>query len=234
MDEYLLLLSNSIIGHSDKIDYHILFLARNPLTKSLPLIVCFWALWFVMKEGQYINRSRVAASFIIALVSIIVGRFLAVVLPFRLRPIHTPDIDITVFEGLGRRTLDGWSSLPSDHAIFFASLCACVFMINRTLGIIISIYSFFIALLPRVIYGLHWPSDVFVGILIGAALAVLLMKPLQNAIERAGLVDTALRYETLFYPAMFLLTFQMATMFDSLRAVLEVAKNTVMFFARAI
>ena len=60
------------------------------------------------------------------------------------------------------------------------------------------------------------------------------MKPLQNAIERAGLVDTALRNEILFYPAMFLLTVQMATMFDSLRAVLEVAKNTVMFFARAI
>ena len=60
------------------------------------------------------------------------------------------------------------------------------------------------------------------------------MKPLQNAIERMGLVDTALRYEFLFYPAMFVLTFQMATMFDSLRAVLGVAKNTVMFLVQSI
>ncbi len=234
MDEYLLLLSNSILGHSDKIDHNLLFLTQNQLTKSVPLITCFWIFWFIQKDGEYVYRSRVFASLVIGLAGIVVGRALAVILPFRFRPIHTPDLEITIADGVSRHTLDGWSSMPSDHAVFFAALCACLFFMNRTLAIAISIYSFLIALLPRVIYGLHWPSDIFVGSLVGIAITLILMKPLRLLAERTGFLSTMLRYEAAFYPAMFLLTFQMATGFDTLRSVLDLAARTVVFFVQSI
>lgn len=75
-------------------------------------------------------------------------------------------------------TFQGYSSFPSDHAALSAIAAVVAFSIGRRYG------WFFVALglyvnAYRIAYGLHWPSDVVGGILIGTCVAagLLLVRP---------------------------------------------------------
>lgn len=120
------------------------------------------------------------------------------------------------------------SSLPSDHAVLFASLCAAIFMMNRTIGILIGAYCFLVVLVPRVIFGLHWPTDIALGRLVGAVLVWATYGPFTRLISSTDPAALISRHEPLFYPAMFFLSFQIATMFDSSRALVQQAIATVL------
>ncbi|SFB02036.1 undecaprenyl-diphosphatase [Poseidonocella pacifica] len=229
MDQELLFWLNSILGASDKFDYAYFLISRNTLTKSLPLIALFWLFWFLGREQGYPYRARVLASGLVGIIAIALGRVLAVTLPFRLRPIHDPEVSSLLEGPVPRGSLDGWSSLPSDHAVMFAALCLCIFMMHRGVGIVIGIYCFLVVLMPRIVYGLHWPSDILAGILFGMGAAALLLLPIARLLERSGALEFLERREPILYPLMFLLSFQMATMFDTARQLLELAARAVSY-----
>ena len=66
-------------------------------------------------------------------------------------------------------------SFPSGHATFFFALSAVVFLKNKKLGILFLIGSFLISI-ARVFIGLHWPSDILAGALIGVFFGWLVYK----------------------------------------------------------
>lgn len=143
-------------------------------------------------------------------------------LPFRLRPIHNPDIETLLPFGMNPEVLDGWSSMPSDHAVLFFSFAACIFLINRAFGIVLLLHAALVVCLPRIYAGVHFPSDVVVGALVGIALAVALLKPFSLAIEKYHVLQLERTYAFFFYPVAFLITFQAASMFDSVRSLLQI------------
>ncbi len=57
-------------------------------------------------------------------------------------------------------------SFPSGHAIFYFALSTVVYFYNKKLGIVFLISSFLISI-SRVFAGVHWPSDVLAGALLG-------------------------------------------------------------------
>lgn len=65
------------------------------------------------------------------------------------------------------------ASFPSGHATFFFALATIVYFYNKKLGIIFFIASFFIAL-ARVFVGVHWPSDILAGALLGILMGYIL------------------------------------------------------------
>lgn len=58
------------------------------------------------------------------------------------------------------------SSFPSGHAAFYFGLSTIVYFYNKKLGILFLISSSLISI-SRVFVGVHWPSDVLAGAVIG-------------------------------------------------------------------
>ncbi len=58
------------------------------------------------------------------------------------------------------------SSFPSGHAAFFFALSTIVYLYNKKAGIFFFIASFLISI-SRVFVGVHWPSDILAGALVG-------------------------------------------------------------------
>jgi len=58
------------------------------------------------------------------------------------------------------------ASFPSGHAAFFFALSLVVYRYNKKAGIGFFIASFLISI-SRVFVGIHWPSDILVGAIVG-------------------------------------------------------------------
>lgn len=67
------------------------------------------------------------------------------------------------------------SSFPSGHAAFYFALSTVVYFYNKKLGILFFLASILISIF-RVFVGVHWPSDVLVGALIGIFSGILVYK----------------------------------------------------------
>lgn len=103
-----------------------------------------------------------------------VSQFVAIVTSISLAFVITLIIKITL--AIPRPFLDGvntlfvyggYNSFPSNHATIFAALCVSMFLFHKVRG-----WWFFASAIiigvSRVIAGVHYPIDIFVGYIIGA------------------------------------------------------------------
>lgn len=58
------------------------------------------------------------------------------------------------------------ASFPSGHAAFYFAISTVVYFYNKKIGILFFLASFLISL-ARVFVGIHWPTDILAGIVIG-------------------------------------------------------------------
>lgn len=58
------------------------------------------------------------------------------------------------------------SAFPSGHAAFFFAIATIVYFYNKKAGLLFFIASFLISI-SRVFTGIHWPSDIIAGAIIG-------------------------------------------------------------------
>ncbi|PIP23186.1 MAG: hypothetical protein COX36_04730 [Candidatus Nealsonbacteria bacterium CG23_combo_of_CG06-09_8_20_14_all_38_19] len=58
------------------------------------------------------------------------------------------------------------NSFPSGHAAFYFAIATAIYFYNKRTGITLFVASFLIGI-SRVFCGIHWPSDILVGALIG-------------------------------------------------------------------
>ncbi len=219
MDTEILLFLNGFVGQSHYFDNGVKML-ENPILKALPFVLALVYFWFKEDDAQADRRRMVLTTIIVSMVAIAVGLLMATILPDRLRPLHDPDIQILMPQGHTDEILKGWSSMPSDHAVYFAAMCTFLVWMSRPIGLFFSVYAFLFVLLPRVYFGWHWPTDILVGALIGITVSLMLARPVLWMIKRAHLVGQMLRLPQFSYPALIFVAFQMATMFESLRDLL--------------
>lgn len=152
-----------------------------------------------------------------ALAAIAVGRTLQVVMPDRPRPMHDPQLGFQLPHGVDPSDLQGWSSFPSDHAVLFFALSTALFLWSRTVGVLGFIWASLIVCLPRIYIGLHFPSDIIVGAVIGVAI----MLAAQRIPLPSGISETITQYESeysaAFYTLAFFVTYQIAMLFYDVR-----------------
>lgn len=83
---------------------------------------------------------------------------------FRPRPFVAMDVNQLVYHD----PLEG--SFPSGHALFYFALSYIIYAYNKKLGIAFYVFSLLIVF-SRVFVGIHWPSDILAGAIIGTLVA---------------------------------------------------------------
>lgn len=217
---------NQFVGTSYLRDNIINEISRNEFFKGLPVFMAWWGLWFAGARSEA-TRVGLLAVVVNSMIAIFVGRLLALVLPFRLRPIHDPELNAIIPFGISPDTLESWSSMPSDNAVFFFAIAVGMFFVHRLAGKLLIFHAIFIISLPRIYMGVHFPGDILAGAAVGTLMAVILFKPMAAAIGRSGVMRLETSHPGVFYPMLFFITFQSASMFESTRVLLQSASTAI-------
>jgi undecaprenyl-diphosphatase len=217
---------NKFSQHSFLFDYTMCVITNHNLFKGCVFAMIFWWAWFRYDENHPNNREHIISCIISAMVAMPVARVLALTLPFRSRP-----KDFSSFllpHGVLEDVLKGWSSFPSDHAVLFFTLSTGLLFVSRKIGFFALVYTILFISLPRIYLGYHFPTDVIVGALIGIIFGCLGNLPVVIAKISRPILSWEHTYPSLFYPLLFFITYQIADMFQSSRALFGSIKNGLM------
>ena len=210
---------NQFAQRSWLVDRLISGISSNQLTKGAFVAVILWWAWFRGGDTKTRDREFVLSGIVSSWLALFVARTLTFFLPYRERPLRNAALQFRTPLGVNPHELFGWSSFPSDHAVLFFALATSIFFLSRKAGMIAYCHAFFIVCLPRIYMGIHYPTDVLVGALLGIAVACLfLINDLRIAVTRFPMRWSE-RSPASFYPCLFLCTFLIGTNFDPLRKV---------------
>jgi membrane-associated phospholipid phosphatase len=198
------------------IDRFVEFQESNQIFKGGFIFAMYWWVWFRHGPDREKHRNMILAIISATLLAVVVTRILAVVTPFRLRPIYIPALRHTPVPS--DTALAQWNSFPSDTAAYLCALTFGLIVLLPRYKAPIILYTAGWICLPRIYLGYHYASDVVAGAVIGvgAVWAVLRSKWLQTSVmpRIAGFADST---PGVFYAAAFLITFEMATIFWDVR-----------------
>lgn len=212
---------NGFAWLSPTFDKAVYVVAQSHSLKGGVLLAMLWWCW-ARRTGQPLGTDLYAVRTVVgALVAIVVGRLMQNELPMRLRPVHDARVGFVVPADVKVEAVDGWSSFPSDHAVLFFALATAVWWSSRRLGIVAYLWALIVICLPRVYLGLHFPTDILSGAVVGiAVMAVMLRVPVPRALPD-WIGRQQMMRPGLLYSAAFVVTLQMATLFEDSRRLLS-------------
>ncbi|MEK7562264.1 MAG: phosphatase PAP2 family protein [Patescibacteria group bacterium] len=163
LDLYLFNLINGFAGKWAWLDYSAIFFAKY----------CEYILWLCLILFLVFGFKKKLEMVVLAIISGAVSRFIIGFiirfLWFRPRPFLAQNFIPLINQSPAE------ASFPSGHALFYFALATIVYFYNKNLGILFFISSFLIAL-SRVFVGVHWPSDILAGAIIGILTGLLFYK----------------------------------------------------------
>jgi undecaprenyl-diphosphatase len=223
VDLYLLGLLNSFAHRSVAFDTAVSFFSDQAVFKGTLLTSLLWLAWFKRDPSQKLRRELFISTLAATLTSLLLVKVIRSFLPFRLRPIHDPSVGFMLPYHVTSDSLWNWSSFPSDTAAFAFALSVGLLMMWGRWGWLAILYSFVVICLPRVYLGYHYPSDVAVGALIGGLVALTLCQEKSRIALSRPLLLWGDNYPGAFYCLFFILTFEIAAVFENARQLLSAA-----------
>jgi undecaprenyl-diphosphatase len=209
---------NAFSGHSTFLDRVVGGIETGTL-KSMVMLAAFGVLWHLPAQDQERRREILIELFLVVGVALIVNRVISVVLPFRTRPMYETGIGFRAPLLDAQPDLESWSSFPSDHATLMFAMAACFWRVSPRWGFWFGVFSAF-CLTARIYLGIHYPSDVIAGALIGIVTALTLV---DRAVVRRCFARPLLAFErrapAYFYGLLFASLFELATLFALTRKV---------------
>lgn len=204
---------NRFAHHSMLLDRTMHALTTRDLLQGVPFIGLIWFLWFARDATA--PRTRLLVGTFVASFAGMLSRIIQLELPTHLRPLHQPELGFVLPFGVDPDTLNHFNSFPSDHGAVFFTLCAVIWRERPQLGIGAFIWALIIDL-ARVYEGYHFPSDIVGSIALGLLLLYLL-RPMQHTRPVSRVLAFAQSHAGWFYMTAFLVTYQVATLFDDVR-----------------
>lgn len=198
------------------------FLLRGGVVTSM-----LWWAWFRQSTSQTRDRQIILSGSFSALVAICFARGLVNSLPFRARPIEVPSLHFRIPYGFNESGVIHWSSFPSDHAVLYFALATVVFLVSRKMGTFAYCFAFLVVCMPRIYLGLHYPTDILAGELLGVGAACLFARKALREAVASPLLHWLAAAPGSFYACFYLGTFLLATNVDSLRIYVGFALQTV-------
>jgi undecaprenyl-diphosphatase len=158
---------NGFAGRSLTLD-EIANLVDSLQLKSLALMGTFGALWFQRSKTPVQQRETLILTLLGVVLSIVLARSLADLLQIRPRPMYEPGFRPLLFHRMA--DFEDWSSFPSDNAAVLFSLTTGFWLVSRGWGLLWACFSV-VAVTARIYTGIHYPSDVLAGALVGIGAA---------------------------------------------------------------
>lgn len=164
---------HALAGNSVFFDALTIFLATYLIYFLMGAIAFVAIFWYVRHPGEW----KHPLLFVIAVYgSAFIARIVVVeslrVLVDRMRPFEVlPAVYQLVAHTAGK-------SFPSGHASFFFAAASALMVYHKKAGIAF-LCAAFLTSLARVIAGVHWPSDIFAGAIVGILTAWIIRKILQ-------------------------------------------------------
>ncbi|HET9113594.1 MAG TPA: phosphatase PAP2 family protein [Burkholderiales bacterium] len=216
LDDQILIWINQYMARWPLLDKTIAWLLNANIIKFVPMLAAGCWLWFEKSLKQAINRRILLESLLASIAALVIGRTLALMLPFRDRPFVRPELHfVTTLQPILRT----WSSFPSDHAVLAFALAASLFRVSPKVGIWALFHATVIICLPRLYFGLHHPSDLMAGALIGI-LAIIMFSRIRvlNPVTNY-LLGIENKHPGAFYAMSFFVLYNIGEMFLSFRIV---------------
>jgi undecaprenyl-diphosphatase len=216
-DSSIIMFLNSFARHSWGFDSFVFMISGNDLLKGGVIVALIWWAWFRPGADKTDTRQQLICAIFGCLVAVLIARGLAALLPFRERPLAVAALHFQRPYGAGDGGLIDWSSFPSDHATVFFALAMSIFFVWRTAGILALSYVFLFISMPRIYLGFHYPTDILGGAFLGISLAWIAHAKLFRNWANRFAMPWLERSPGSFYACLFILTYQIATLFQSLR-----------------
>jgi undecaprenyl-diphosphatase len=194
----------------------LVLLASSYLFRVTGILALLWWAWFRERGDRSRTREILASGMIACLLSLALARALALLLPFRQRPLREPSLHFVLPYGESSNALLGWSSFPSDHAAVYFTLATCLCFVSRPAGVVAIAWAIIMMGLPRIYLGLHYPTDILGGMVLGVGVAYLARLGSVRRVLGGSIIRWQSRHTGAFYAVLFLYTFQLATAFDPL------------------
>ncbi len=156
IDVKIFYLLNNLAGQSPIFDWVVVFFANF---LQYFLIALFFLLLFWTKKYSLREKLRV---FWVATISVIISRLVITELIRFLYHRPRPFLAYSVHQLISENEY----SFPSGHATFFFALSAAVYFYNKRWGLWLFAASILMGV-ARVVAGVHYPSDILGGALIG-------------------------------------------------------------------
>ena len=214
-DAYVSMAVSQWASHNEVINHAVYVASQTDFLTGALMVALLYYCWFSSDGAE--PRARLLLGFGAALVSAVASRLLQVSLPLRLRPMHAWDSGFQPLPGMDPTLANHWGSFPSDHAALFFALAAVVWRQSRWLGLLAMLSALF-GVLPRVYLGLHYLSDVVAGAALGIGLVFMLGRFGPRTLAHRG-VAWGERRPGLAYALAFLMSFEVATLFEDIRQV---------------
>ncbi len=155
MDTQLFFLLNSFAGQNPALDFFIVFLAKY----LAYILIALLFVWLVFSE--YLRKDKIVIGSS-ALISGWISRY-GFGTPLRYLWHRPRPLDALHVHQL---LVEHSYSFPSGHATFLFGLSSLLYLYNKKIGIVSFVATLLITV-ARVAAGVHYPSDIFAGMIFG-------------------------------------------------------------------
>lgn len=208
------------------------YISGSNLFKGLPIIGVLWYFWFRDTDPKSDSRRIIIATLLGCVLAVLIARIANNIGPYQPRPFADAALAYHQHVGLPvpeSQALYIWNSFPSDHAALFFSLATGIFLISRSAGWLAYLYVLIFIALPRVYLGLHYPSDIIAGGILGIGCVALSTRNNVIALYDRQRIRLQDKYPAAFQAALFVISVEIGTLFGDIRLLLE---GIVKYFPR--
>ncbi len=207
---------NQFAHRSQYFDEFVWLISSNYVLKTALFIALLTWQWFLDDEHTTHRRVRLMFGLIASWAAVLITRVISITFPFQERPLRNPDLHFVLPYSVRPDAIGGWSSFPSDNATLWFGMVACIFLASRRAGFVAFCHATLVIAFGRIYLGLHYPTDILIGALIGmGAVALVNIESLKAAVTRIPLHWLQHKPQA-FYAVFFFLVFLTATTFEPL------------------